>query len=313
VAIGDLFGIPMTYTCLLVFQTLGQFRRCTQLLALSTGLRLIAALVLWGFTTPTAVHWAYLYAASSAVVLIYGLVAVSRYASPHFQLDLVVPSLREGFSFATSIASQSIYGDIDKTMLARLSTVEATAIYAVAYRFLDAALLPIRSLAEATYPEFFRQGTQGVTSAFGFARRILRRSVIYGLGTTIALFLGAGLVQFVLGRAWAESAAALRWLCPLALVHSLQAFLRDTLTGANYQWQRTSLDIGMAAFNVLINLWIIRAYAWRGAAWSSLMTDSLLTVLLFIIIRRHLKRERIAANSATTAQPVQPMFVTGGQ
>jgi len=106
-------------------------------------------------------------------------------------------------------------------------------------------------------------------------------------------------VPVMFGRAYAESAVALRWLCPLPAIKSVHAFLTDTLTGANYQWQRSSSDIAMAVFNVLINLWIIRAFAWRGAAWSSLLTDSLLAVLLYVIIRWHLGRERAAAGEAT--------------
>src|SRR6185369_14695011 len=150
------------------------------------------------------------------------------------------PSIREGFHFATSLASQSVYNDIDKTMLARMSTVDAAAIYAAAYRFIEAAILPIRSVANAAYPEFFRVGVQGVTSGFGFARRILRRSTFYGLGTAAAMFAMAGLIPMVLGRAYQESVAALRWLCLLPIIKCVHIFLSDTLTGANYQWQTSS-------------------------------------------------------------------------
>lgn len=302
VAIADLFGAQMTGICLNAFAALEQFQRYTQLMAWSAAVRLIVVFVL-AFSTASALHWSYLYAASALIAAFTGLVAVSRCcASPRFQLNLLVPSVREGFHFSTAAASQSVYNDIDKTMLARLSTVESAAIYAVAYRFIEGAMLPIRSVAAATYPEFFRQGQHGVTSSFGFAQRILRRTVVYGIGTTIALFLAAGLVPLIFGQAYAESTVALRWLCVLPAIKSVHAFLTDTLTGANYQWQRSSSQLAVAVFNVLVNLWIIRAYAWRGAAWSSLMTDSLLMVLLYTVIRWHLKRERVAAGAvATTA------------
>jgi O-antigen/teichoic acid export membrane protein len=209
--------------------------------------------------------------------------------------------LREGFHFATSTATQTVYNDIDKLMLSRLSTVEAAAIYAVAYRFIEAAMLPVYSLAAATYPEFFRRGIAGVTSAFGFARSIIRRSVVYGAIVAATLFVAAGAVPFVMGRAYSESTQALRWLCLLAVLKSVHAFLTDTLTGADQQWQRSSVQFVVAAFNVAINLWIIRAFAWRGAAWSSLMTDALLVALLYAVIRWHLKREsRVARATAAT-------------
>lgn len=309
VAIADLLAAQVTAICLNTFAALDQFRRHAQLATLSTGSRLIAALALTA-STATPLHWAYLYAASALIGAMTGLAAVSWYcASPRFQLNLFAPSVREGFHFSTSMASQSVYNDIDKTMLARLSSVESAAIYAVAYRFVEAAMLPVRSLAAAAYPEFFRQGTQGVTSTFTFARRLIRRSVVYGIGTSIVLFLAAGLVPLIMGRAYAESVLALRWLCMLPAIKSVHAFLTDTLTGANYQWQRSLSDIGVAVFNVLLNLWIIRAYAWRGAAWSSLITDSLLMLVLYLIIRGHLKREH-ATRETMIAQPI---LAAGGE
>jgi O-antigen/teichoic acid export membrane protein len=303
VAIADLLGTEVTGICLQAYLVVEQGFRYSQIMALSTGVRLLAAILL-AFSKPTAGRWAYLYAASGVIATFIGLISVSWHCTlPRFRLNLFVPSVREGVHFATALASQSVYNDIDKTMLARLSTVESAAIYAVAYRFVEPAILPIRSLGAASYPEFFRHGMNGVTSAFGLARRIISRSMLYGIATAIALFLTAGLVPLILGSAYQASTVALRWLCVLPALKCVHIFLSDTLTGANYQWQTSSAQIAVAVFNVLVNLWIIRAFSWRGAAWSSLMTDGLLVVLLYMIIRWHLRRERVAAG-VTIPQPV---------
>jgi len=305
-AVSDLLGMEMIIICQQVFQALEQARRFSQMAAFSTAVRLLAAVVLV-CTTPTPGRWAYLYCASSLVATIVGVIAVSWCcAPPRLQLNLFVPSVREGVHFATAQASTSIYNDIDKTMLARLSSVESAAIYAVAYRFIDATMLPIRSVGAASYPEFFRHGMHGVSSGFAFARRILRRSVPYGLAVAVGLLLAAGFVPLILGRAYHASSEALRWLCLLPLFKGVHIFLSDTLTGANYQWQTSSAQIAVSIFNVLVNLWIIRAFSWRGAAWSSLMSDGLLMVLLYLIIRWHLRRER----PATDASIPEPVFAS---
>jgi O-antigen/teichoic acid export membrane protein len=260
-------------------------------LALAAGLRLLAAIVL-ASTTATPMRWAYLYAAAAVVATTVGILEVSCCCGrPRVRFNLLLPSVREGFHFATAQAAETLYTSIDKTMLARLSTVEAAAIYAVAYRFIDAAMLPVRSLAAATYPEFFRRGAHGVTSSYQFARQILRRSVAYGIVTSIVLFLAAGLVPSIMGAGYAESSTALRWLCILPVIKSVNAFLTDTLTGANHQWQRSSTQIMVAVINVILNLWLIRAFSWRGAAWSSVLADALLMLTLYLIIRWHVYRE----------------------
>ncbi len=287
----DLIGTQVISVCSQIFLTVGRARRSAQVLALSAGMRLVAAIVLAG-TTATPMRWAYLYAIAAFVATTASVIEVSWcFGRPRLQFNLFLPSVREGFHFATAAAAQTAYSNLDKAMLARLGTVEAAAIYAVAYRFIEAAMLPIRSLAAVTYPEFFRKGMQGVTSSYQFARHILRRSVVYGIVTSIVLLLAAGLIPSIMGAGYAESSVALRWLCILPVIKSIHAFLTDTLTGANYQWQRSSTQIFVAVFNVILNLWLIRAFLWRGAAWSCVLTDALLMVALYLIIRWHIHRE----------------------
>jgi O-antigen/teichoic acid export membrane protein len=310
VAIADLFGTELIGICLYAFLSLEQGRRYSHMAALSTGIRLVAALGLL-FSSHSALHWAYLYAASAILAAVTGVVGVSLLcARPRFDFGLFVPSMREGVHFATALASQSVYNDIDKTMLARLSSVESAAIYAVAYRLIEPAILPIRSMGTASFPEFFRTGTKGgVTSSYEFAKRILKRSMPYGVATAVGLFVVAGFIPYILGPAYKPSTEALRWLCVLPAFKCVHIFLSDTLTGANFQWQTSSAQIFVSIFNVLINLWIIRAFSWRGAAWSSLMTDGLLMVLLYLIIRWHVRREK----SEVALSASQPAFSAGEQ
>jgi O-antigen/teichoic acid export membrane protein len=291
IGLADLVCTQVTTVCGLAFQALERLRRSAQVLAMSAGLRLIAAIVL-ASTTATPMRWASLYAIAALAAACVGVLEVSWCCGcPQVRFSLLIPSVREGFNFATVEAAQMVYTGIDKTMLARLSSVEAAAIYAVAYRFIEAAMLPIRALAAAAYPEFFRQGMNGVTATYQFARQILRRSVAYGIVVTIALFLAAGLIPSIMGAGYADSAAALRWLCVLPVIKSVHAFLTDVLTGANHQWQRSSTQILVAVLNVVLNLWLIRAFSWRGAAWSSVLTDVALMLALYLIIRSHVRRE----------------------
>ncbi|MGB7353795.1 MAG: polysaccharide biosynthesis C-terminal domain-containing protein, partial [Acidobacteriaceae bacterium] len=76
----------------------------------------------------------------------------------------------------------------------------------------------------------------------------------------------------------------------LPLLKTVHSFFADALTGAGHQRMRTAIQVFVAIFNVLINLWIIPAYSWVGAAWSSLASDGLLMCLMataaFAVLRR---------------------------
>jgi O-antigen/teichoic acid export membrane protein len=100
----------------------------------------------------------------------------------------------------------------------------------------------------------------------------------------VALFVGAPIVPHLLGPEYARTTVALRWLSPLPLLKTLHYFVADSLTGAGLQGLRTALQVGVAVFNILLNLWLIPAHSWRGAAWSSLASDGMLAATLWTAV-----------------------------
>lgn len=226
---------------------------------------------------PNALQWGYAYFVSTVLIMGIALYCVStQLGPPRFALYESMTDIREGFYFSASQSAQTIYNDIDKTMLAKLDTLAATGIYGAAYRIIDASFSPVSALLYAAYPGFFRAGKGGVRSAFAYGKPLLRRAFMYAALVSGALLLLAGLVPYVLGPEYVLTVVALRLLSPLPMLKATHYFLSDTLTGSGHQGLRSALQAGVAAFNVLINLWLIPAYSWRGAAWSSIASDFLL-------------------------------------
>jgi O-antigen/teichoic acid export membrane protein len=206
---------------------------------------------------------------------------------PRVGLTYTTRDVRDGFYFAAGISAQNIYNDIDKTMLARLvPTLDATGIYAAAYRLIDVVLVPIRSLGQAAYPRFFRQGAAGVRSSVRVSLRLLPPAVAYGTLAAAIMFLAAPLLPQLLGHDYDQAVGAVRWLSLLPVLKSIQFAGADALTGAGFQGIRTSLQLFVAAINIAINFPLITRYSWRGAAWSSLICDGLLALCLWMLIYR---------------------------
>lgn len=110
------------------------------------------------------------------------------------------------------------------------------------------------------------------------------KSLPYSLFAFAACIVGAPLVPHILGRQYADVTEALRWLAILPVLKTLHFFTADALTGAGHQGTRSLIQFGVAAFNVLINLWLIPSYGWRGAAWSSIASDGLLALSLLLVV-----------------------------
>jgi O-antigen/teichoic acid export membrane protein len=77
----------------------------------------------------------------------------------------------------------------------------------------------------------------------------------------------------------------------LPALRSLHLSAGDTLTGAGYQRYRSGAQLAAAAFNFGLNLYFIPAFSWRGAAWSSLLTDALLAATNWAILGGIVKKE----------------------
>ena len=297
VAAADIFGLSVITLSAQAFQAFERLRWTATLNVMMSGGRLAGALILIAIQPhPSALLWSYLYFVSTVVVAIISFVFVcQQLGRPRFSWSGSAAEMREGFYFSASQTSQTVYNDIDKTMLSRLSTLEATGIYGAAYRIIDVSFVPISALLWSSYPSFFRAGARGISSSFAYAKPLLLRALVYAGVVCVTLLFAAGSVPYVLGPEYRSTAEALRWLSVLPVLKAMHYFLSDTLTGAGHQGVRTSLQAGVAVLNVLLNLWIIPVYSWRGAAWSSIVSDGALALSVVVAVWLLKRRSRATA------------------
>lgn len=255
---------------------------------------LMAALcLLVFFQQPSALIWGVLYLISRLVTALIGFFLVSRtVGKPSLNLPLMKPEIVQGFYFSVGLSSQTIYNDIDKTMLASMSTLTATGIYGAAYRIIEVAMIPVVSILGATYAQFFRKGATGIGGSLAFAKRIMPFAGTYGLLASLGVWFCAPIVPYILGEEYTSSVGALQWLAPIIFFKALQFFAADTLTGAGLQGVRSVLQAVAAGANALVNFWLIPLYSWKGAAWSSLGTDGLLVICLWGLVFFYSRQER---------------------
>lgn len=287
VAAADLVFGRIVDFCGFAFSSVDRFGATAQLnmwisLSRLTGLGVLVALV----HRPSIEAWAatYLVAtfATAAGALGWGLAKLEK---PTLRISEIWPELKEGVYFSVGLSAQTIYNDIDKTMLAKLGDLPATGIYGAAYRIIDVSLVPLRSILSAANPGFFRAGhLGGITETRRYMARLLPKTIAYSMLVMIGLLALAPVVPHILGKEYVGSVSALRWLAVLPVLKTIHSFFADALTGAGYQRLRTMIQIAVALFNILINLWIIPAYSWLGAAWSSIASDAALLCLLGIAI-----------------------------
>jgi len=291
VALADLFFARLLELSSLAFMAFQRLRRTAQLQAMLSLSRLVAAawLGLAG-PAPTAATWSCCYLAASACVGVAAvLVACRELGRPGLDRGRHASELGDGVLFSIGDSTDWIYGNIDKYMLLGLSAPGTAGFYAAASRLISAAYMPITSLFAAMYARFFLHGVEGIQGTLRFTRRMLPLALAYGFGVGLALFLAAPLLPMVLGRDFEGAVEVVRWLAFLPLIGVVYTFAADVLTGAGFQGVRTAVQVLVALTNVLLNLWLIPLYSWRGAAGANLAAGGLLALGLWAsvwLIRR---------------------------
>ncbi len=304
VAASDLFGFSLTEICGNAFLAFDKLKYTAFVTVLLSASRLLAAVILIYLNHhPSALQWGAFYFCSTAfVALVSLLLTLVKLGAPTFRLPRDPAEEREGFFISLGKSAATIYNDLDKTMLARLGTLEATGIYGAAYRLVDVSFSPVASLLVAAYPNFMRVGVDGISATLQYAKPLILHALGYATLISVALLAGASIVPYVLGGEYRLTVEALRWLAVLPIFRVIHFFLSDALAGAGYQGVKASIQIAVAVFNVLINLWIIPAYSWRGAAWSSIASDALLACGIAVVA---LVLSRLTPRKAPEAEIMQ--------
>jgi O-antigen/teichoic acid export membrane protein len=287
IAVGDCIFATLSACASQAFQAFERLKVTALLNAVTSATRLTAACAL-SITLHhvSAAEWAIASVCVSAIaVAVAGICVSTQLGLPRFRFRLLIEKLQEGLGFSVAYSTTSIYNDIDKALLTHFGMYAANGAYAVAYRLLDIACIPIRSLHAAAFARFFRAGQKGVNGAMSFSKNVVKRTLPYSILVATAILLFAPVTPVLIGASFRSTVPALRWLCLIPALRSLHLSAGDAVTSAGYQRFRTASQLGAAALNVALNIYLIPKYSWMGAAWSSLLTDGALGLSNWTILR----------------------------
>jgi O-antigen/teichoic acid export membrane protein len=294
-ALSNLVFMALSDNCRDAFASVGRLDQASKVILSLSANRFVGSLVLIAFfKPPTLLIWSGIYCIATLVTAITSAILIAKQVGPpKFRLAKVFQDLKLGFSFSISDAAENVYNDLDKAMLAKLSTVESVAVYGAAYHILNVALLPMQSIMMATFRDFFQAGADGIARSLGICRKILPIAFLYSMVAIALIFLFAPLIPKILGDGYGDSAIALMWLSPTILFKSLHRLAADTLTGANYQSLRSLAQIFIAFVNGGLNLWLIVSYQWLGAIWATLASECLLMIMLWGFVYMYYNKSRV--------------------
>ncbi len=272
IGLAELIFMPIAIAAINAYQGHERIGRASRLVLAPVIPRLVGALVLlalvpWLPEDQRLLAWGALYAIATLLAAGYAwqLVTQDLGAASRPSGSRLWTKLSEGWPFALGNVAVKLYADIDKTLLARLATLEVAGAYSAGYRVVDFATVPVFSLLIAAAPRFFREGENGVRHAARYAWRILPLPLIATLFISVILYFMADFLPLLLGSSYSAAVPVLQWLAWLPVVSLPRLFLQTSLGTGDRQHQAVAILALGAGINIVLNLWLIPTWSWRGA------------------------------------------------
>lgn len=307
IALAELIGLKLVELVGILWQAMGRGLALMILPSILNLLRLGAAVgvfLIAGSSSPLEL-WATVYMWSSLPLgLLVAAHTTYKVGSASFRVGMSVGELREGLLYSVSMASQNVHNDIDKAMLARISSASSAGIYSAAYRIIDMAYAPIRSVATAAYPLYFKEGEQGLSGALRLTKKLAPVVLTIGVVAGVSCALIAPLAPVLLGTDYENAVSIVRALAPLVLLRGLTFLAADTLTGCGRQGFRTIVQIAVAGINVVLNLALIPLMGVTGAVVSTLTCEVLLSSVLWVRIFTARRNEKLSRTTITVSRSI---------
>lgn len=270
----------------LAFQTFEDIKAAAWLRLLSNLFRLVVVgLLLLSLHRASPFQCSLALLVSSTVAAVIALVWVRSDIGPmHVSGRLFRLRFWEGIGFSVAGSTTALYNDVDKIMLSHYGMNAANGIYTMAYRVADFATTPVNAIDAACVPRYFALNNQGLPAVTRMARKMVPIAALCGVAAACVTLLASPFIVHIVGHGFGDALVALRWLCWLPPLRALHQLAGAALTATGRQNYRTASQFAAAGLNLILNLAWIPSHGWRGAAWSSLISDGALGAMNLVLV-----------------------------
>ena len=260
---------------------------------LKVGLGLAALVAGWGIVGLAAAS--VVVNLTTALVLV-GLMSVLLLRPRwEFQAPFSKRMVRESYPLMLNNLLNSLFFRLDAMLLQPLAGSLALGYYGTAYKFIDGLLIIPSHFTLALFPlmaRFARAEREALARTFTLGlKTLLAIALPISVGTTllaepIVLLLGGP--AYVPGSVWALR--ILIWFLPFSFVNGITQYV---LIALNRQRAITLAFALGTTFNLLTNLAAIPRFGYLGAAATTVLSELVLLVPFWYLVRRHLPSVRL--------------------
>ncbi len=197
--------------------------------------------------------------------------------------------LVEGMPYAMTNVAFTIQEDLDKPLMIEMGHANDAGPYAAAYRIIQIAMVPLRSLVMATHLRFLQAGQKSGPRVVIMQAIVLSAiSSVLAIGLGISVLICQPLVVKILGNEYSGTRPILLPLIPLLVLRGLSWFPLNGLMALGHLKARVTVLVCSSTTNVVLNFALIPRYSWRGAVISTIAAETVFASLAWgILFAKH--------------------------
>ena len=204
-----------------------------------------------------------------------------------FDFDYWKKTLRISLPVAASIVLTLFYFKIDTVLLSLMTPAEDVGIYSAAYRILEQSIFFPAMYLGLIMP-MLSENFMNKEKFSEIFNRTFNHLVIFASLAVVYLFVLSGeIINLIGGVEFANSVGVLKILSFSVGIIFLGNLGGNSLIALDLQKKGMWIYFSGAVLNFITNIIFIPKYSYLGAAWTTLATESFVTVIMFIVIFKH--------------------------
>ena len=198
-------------------------------------------------------------------------------------------TLKTAIPVAVSIIFTLLYFRADTIILSIMKDAEAVGLYGAAYKVLEAFLFFPAAFFGILMPILSRQAKN--SKKLGKTVSFLFNSSVFVVAPLVAggVLVSATILNVVGGEQFVQSTTTLQILFGAIGVIVFGNLFGNTVIALDIQKKAMIAYIAGFVFNVVANILVIPTYSYTGAAATTLLTEILVTIVLFVVVRKAIK------------------------
>ncbi len=196
-------------------------------------------------------------------------------------------TLKESLPIAVSLVFVLLYFKMDTVLLSVLKPAYDVGVYSAAYKVLETVIFLPAIYVGLLMPMLSRQAGENHQEFVKIFRRGFDALSVFALPAMAYLFLRADdIIRIVGGAQFGQSVVVLQILSIAIMLIFFGNLGGNALVALGLQKKGVGIYLAGAVFNIGANLILIPRYSFLAAAWTTVLTELLVTVGMFWLIKK---------------------------